>query len=73
LFALETKERKKVLPIWHSVTHEQVLAFNPVPADRFAIPSTKSLAEIVSVNGSNGSAFMILHSTIASGSPWYLL
>jgi TIR domain len=47
LFALEKKERKTVLPIWHNVTHEQVLEFNPILADRFAVPSTKPLDEIV--------------------------
>jgi len=47
LFALETKEKKIVLPIWHNVDHDEILAFNPILADRFAIPSTKSLEEIV--------------------------
>jgi hypothetical protein len=47
LFALETKERKIILPIWHNVTEEQVLTFNAILADRKAIPSTKSLQEIV--------------------------
>ena len=47
LFALETKERKIILPIWHDVNREQVLAFNPILADRFAFPSTKPLDEIV--------------------------
>jgi hypothetical protein len=47
LFGLESKEHKKILPIWHNVTHEQVRAFNSFLADRKAIPSTKSLPEIV--------------------------
>jgi hypothetical protein len=47
LFALETSEHKMILPIWHNVTLEQVLAFNPILADRKAIPSAKSTEEIV--------------------------
>jgi TIR domain len=35
MLSLETKERKILLPIWHNgVTHEQVLEFNPILADR---------------------------------------
>jgi len=47
LFALETKERTVLLPIWHKVTRENVLKFSPILADRIAIPSTKPLGEIV--------------------------
>jgi hypothetical protein len=41
LFALETKERKVILPILHNVTVEDVQKCNPILADRKAIPSTK--------------------------------
>jgi TIR domain len=47
LFALEAKEHKIILPIWHNVDQEKVLAFNPILADRKAILSSKSLKEIV--------------------------
>ena len=47
LFALETKERKIILPIWHNVTFEDVTKFNPILADRKAIPTNKDLEEIV--------------------------
>src|ERR1700740_307906 len=41
--ALETKERTVLIPIWPTVTREDVLGFNPILADRMAIPSTKPL------------------------------
>jgi TIR domain len=47
LFALETQERKIILPIWHNVTVDDVVEFNPILADRKAIPSNKSLEEVV--------------------------
>src|ERR1700730_1573769 len=37
LFALETKERKILIPIWLDVTKKDVLNFSPILADRVAI------------------------------------
>jgi hypothetical protein len=37
LFALETKERKILIPIWFGVTKDDVLNFSPILADRVAI------------------------------------
>jgi hypothetical protein len=47
-FALETKERKIIIPIWHDVTEEEVRAYNPMLADRVALKSSQSLQTITS-------------------------
>jgi TIR domain len=47
-FALETKERKIIIPIWHDVTEEDVRAYNPILADRVALKSSQSLQTITS-------------------------
>jgi predicted nucleotide-binding protein len=47
-FALETKERKIIIPIWHDVTEEDVRAYNPMLADRVALKSSQSLQTITS-------------------------
>jgi len=47
-FALETTERKIILPIWHDVTEEDVRLYNPMLADRVALKSSQSLQAITS-------------------------
>ncbi len=47
LFALETGGQKKVLPIWHKVSKDDVASYSPVLADRVALQtSLKTSAEI---------------------------
>ena len=36
LFGLETVDRKRILPIWHEVTYEDVLKYSPALAQRLA-------------------------------------
>ena len=36
LFGLETVDRKRILPIWHEVTYEDVLKYSPAVAQRRA-------------------------------------
>jgi hypothetical protein len=47
LLALETEERKIILPIWHRLDRAEVLTFFPALAERFAIKSSEGLDEIV--------------------------
>jgi hypothetical protein len=48
LFALEKIGRKVVLPIWHSITRDDLIQYSPAFTDRLAkISSTNSYGEIV--------------------------
>ena len=47
LFALETAAQKRILPIWHNVDEQAVLAKFPILADRFALSSSKGLDFLV--------------------------
>lgn len=47
LIALETEERKVVLPIWHGVDRDSVAAFYPLLADRVAVKSSEGLDMVV--------------------------
>lgn len=47
LFALETKNRKLILPIWHEVTKEDVLQYSPILAGRMATLSVKGIPSVV--------------------------
>lgn len=46
LFALETRERKVILPIWKDVTEQDVKGFSPFLADRVGVPASNSLSSI---------------------------
>jgi len=45
LFALE-KDEKRILPIWHDITAEDVRQFSPLLADRYAAPSSEGIESI---------------------------
>ncbi|MEM7656302.1 MAG: TIR domain-containing protein [Bacteroidota bacterium] len=45
--ALETDHRKRILPIWHQLTYEDVKDHLPLHAGRFALSSERSLEELV--------------------------
>jgi hypothetical protein len=48
LFALEQSSRKVILPIWHGITHADLIQYSPAFADRLAkISSTDSYGDIV--------------------------
>jgi TIR domain len=47
LFALETKEKKILIPIWLDVTKEDVLQFSPILADIVAIQASIGIASVV--------------------------
>jgi hypothetical protein len=49
LFARENVGQLIILPIWHGITHEDLLAYDPALADRLAkVSETDSYADIVS-------------------------
>jgi len=47
LFALETTERKIILPIWKDVTEEDVKAFSPILAGRLGAPTVGGPESVV--------------------------
>lgn len=47
LFGLETTTRKIILPIWKDVTAEEVRAYSPLLADRFAVSASQGLLAVV--------------------------
>lgn len=47
LAALEIRSGKKILPIWHNVSYEDVAHFSPLLADKLAISTSKGLDIIV--------------------------
>jgi len=54
LFSMESAEKKRILPVWHNVTVNDVKQFSPILAGRVAIPTSEmnhlvlSIADIVS-------------------------
>jgi len=52
LIAREVRGKKVVLPVWHGVTHRQVLKYSPTLADRVALDTSKqSISEIAGAIG----------------------
>ena len=47
MFALESANRKFILPIWKDITKAGVAAFSPILADRVAVPASKGIEAIV--------------------------
>ena len=47
LAAREATGQKVILPIWHKVTHDEVLRFSPTLADRYAAKTANGLPSIV--------------------------
>jgi len=47
LFAIEEKEAKVILPVWHKISAEEIKAHAPILADRLAINSDLGIDEIV--------------------------
>jgi hypothetical protein len=47
LAALELGRLKKILPIWHHLGREEILAHSPALADRLAVDSARGLDEVV--------------------------
>lgn len=43
LVALETDGRQRIIPIWHNITHQDVLHYSPILGDRLAISTGKGL------------------------------
>lgn len=43
LFSLESRESKRILPIWHGVNESRVKAFSPILSSRLAISTQKGL------------------------------
>jgi hypothetical protein len=46
-FSLESKEAKRILPIWHNVTIEEVRNYSPILSDRKAADSKEGIDNIV--------------------------
>lgn len=47
LVAKEALGAKVVLPVWHGVTYEQVVAFSPPLADRLAAKTSEGIPSVV--------------------------
>jgi uridine kinase len=45
-FSLENKKRKKILPVRHKVTHEELLQFSPMLADRICVSTDDGLRTV---------------------------
>ena len=45
LFSREIDGQKVILPIWHKVSKKDVISFSPILSDRFAINTSKGVAE----------------------------
>jgi TIR domain len=43
LVALETRDRKVVLPVWHQVAQEDVARYSPTLASKLAVPTAKGI------------------------------
>jgi hypothetical protein len=48
LFALEKSAEKRIIPIWHDISSEQVNAFSPLLADKLGLSSSKGIVFLVS-------------------------
>lgn len=48
LFALETEQRKLILPIWKDVTVEDIKKFSPILVGRLGVPASAGVATLVS-------------------------
>lgn len=46
LFAREMHGRKVILPVWHNVTHADVIQFSPILADRLGAPTTDGVGVV---------------------------
>ncbi len=40
-FALETVNEKRILPLWHGITHEELMQYSPGLSDRLGLDSSK--------------------------------
>ena len=47
LFAQEQGDVKKIIPIWHRITHNDILKYSPVLADRVAVDTALGLDVVV--------------------------
>lgn len=45
--ALESPERKVIIPVWHKVDHEFIATFSPLLADKFAVSTENGLVQVV--------------------------
>lgn len=48
LMSREFDGKKVILPIWHNITHEQIIGYSPLLADRLATSSSRGLEQVVS-------------------------
>lgn len=46
LFAREMDGRKVILPVWHNVTHGQVVQYSPMLADRLGAPTNEGVSVV---------------------------
>ncbi len=47
LAAIEVGGKKVILPVWHGVTHADVVKYSPILADRMAVSTTEGLGRVV--------------------------
>ena len=46
LFSLESTNQKKILPIWHNLTHNDITTYSPLLADKLSISTSDGLLEV---------------------------
>jgi len=47
LVAREDGKQKRILPVWHTITKQEVLGFSPMLADRLAVSTSEGLQRVV--------------------------
>jgi hypothetical protein len=47
LVAREDGKAKRILPVWHTITKQEVLGFSPMLADRLAVSTSEGLQRVV--------------------------
>jgi len=47
LVSKEVSGVKVILPVWHNVTHKDVAQFSPILADRYAVPTSIGIEQVV--------------------------
>jgi TIR domain-containing protein len=47
LVAREDGKEKRILPVWHNITKQEILSFSPMLADRLAVSTSTGLPKVV--------------------------
>lgn len=47
LVSLESEKRKRILPVWHNVSRDEVARFSPILADRLAVSTERGIEHVI--------------------------